>query len=533
MRGRLAIVTLLIGTGAAAQELPSPAELEALGARIGNIVIQRVDIFDRSVPAENHFIAVAANALHVQTKDHVLRRELLFVPGDPYRQAIIDESARNLRRLRFVYNISIVPTCYQDGLVDILVRAQDNWTTRLAVQANHLGGVTTSELEIKELNVAGFGKELELKRAKDIDRTTFQLDYTDPRLVGSRLRLRLLAADTSDGNAELADLTRPFFALDTRWYMRVLARNTTERNSHYDDGELAASFRHREVSGEALYGWSEGLRGDVVDRFRVGYAFADHLFDDARVELGAQDPGIPVDRTMSGPVLEWEQLHSRFIVRRNYERLSRDEDYNLGPFSRVRATISLEALGASADALHLELVHERGYAMGEARTLLLEADATGQLGSAEPANALARFGVRVFDQHFEHQTLYAGLRLMAGYELEPHRQLLLGGDTGLRAFDARALDGDRLVLLTLEDRYFRGWSLFRVLDIGLAGFVDIGNAFRHDESFGRLRGDVGVGLRIGLRKAATSTMVTVDVAYPFGGDDDDRKVTISVGQADF
>lgn len=534
VRRWLAPLLLMVGADAMGQEaIPSGAELERLGARIGGIVIERVDIFDRSNPGENHFVAVAANMLHVQTHDHVIRRELLFAPGDPYRQAIVDESARNLRRLRFVYNISITATRFVDGVVDIAVHAQDNWTTRLAVQANHLGGVTTSELEIKELNVAGFGKELELKRAKDIDRTTFQLDYTDPRLFGSRFRMRLLAADTSDGNTSLADVSRPFYALDTRWFMRALARNTTERNSYYDDGDLASTFRHRETSGEALYGWSEGLKGDLVDRFRAGFAYADHRFDDPELELGAEDPGIPIDRSLSGPVFEWERLHSRYIVRRNYERLSRDEDYNLGPAMRLRATLSLDALGASADSLYLEVAAERGYEAGESRTWLLEADASGQVGSAEPSNAVARIGVRVFDQHFEYHTLYAGFRAAAGHELEPHRQLVLGGDTGLRAFDARALDGDRLLLLTLEDRYFRGWALWHVLDIGLAGFVDVGNAFRHDESFGRLRGDVGVGLRIGLRKAATSTMVTVDVAYPFGGDDEDRTVTVSVGQADF
>lgn len=534
MRAPLATTLLLSCVARAmAQGVPTGPELEALGARIGDIVIERVDIFDRSIKGEDHFVAIAANFLHIQTHDHVIRRELLFQPGDPYRQAIIDESARNLRKLRFVYNISITPTTYRDGVVDILVRAQDNWTTRLAVQANHLGGVTTSELEIKELNVAGLGKELELTRTTDIDRRTFQLDYTDPRLWGSRLRLRLLAADTSDGNAALADLTRPFFALDTRWFMRAMAENVTERNSHYDEGEQVATFRHRKIGGTGLYGWSEGLQGDTVDRFRTGWAFEEHRYDQLELAEGATDPGLPVDRTLSGPVFEWERLQSRYIVRRNYERLSRDEDFNLGPAMRIRGVVSLEALGASADSLYVEIARERGYVAGEQRTILVEADASGSIGSSEPANAVGRFGIRLFDQHIEHHTLYAGFRAIAGYELEANRQLVLGGDTGLRAFDARALDGDRLLLLTLEDRYFRGWSLLHVLDIGLAGFLDVGNAFRHDESFGRLRGDVGVGLRIGLRKAATSTMITVDVAYPFGADEDDRKVTVSVGQADF
>ncbi|MFN7973258.1 MAG: hypothetical protein U0166_13085 [Acidobacteriota bacterium] len=80
-------------------DVPSPDELEAAGARIGSIGIERVDVFDRSQKGENHFLGRLTNVLHIETRDGVVRRELLFHEGDLFRQALLDETARNIRQL--------------------------------------------------------------------------------------------------------------------------------------------------------------------------------------------------------------------------------------------------------------------------------------------------------------------------------------------------------------------------------------------------------------------------------------------------
>src|SRR5687767_3341383 len=62
------------------------------------LVVQRVlleprDIFD---PHERSWLARMANRLHFQTRPWVVRRELLFEPGEPYDSALVAESERNL-----------------------------------------------------------------------------------------------------------------------------------------------------------------------------------------------------------------------------------------------------------------------------------------------------------------------------------------------------------------------------------------------------------------------------------------------------
>ena len=65
---------------------------------IRNVVIDRAEVFD-SVEAKRFWGFALVNALHARTRTYVVRRELLFSPGEPYDTARTNESARNLRAL--------------------------------------------------------------------------------------------------------------------------------------------------------------------------------------------------------------------------------------------------------------------------------------------------------------------------------------------------------------------------------------------------------------------------------------------------
>src|SRR5207344_2557144 len=113
---------------AAQQALPSFAELEAEGAVIGEIVIDTEDIFDPDDPQERKLFYRAANALHIQTKPWVIRRYLLFKPGEHVYLRLIEETERLIRANSTVYDVTIRPLRYQDGVVDVEVRTRDTWT---------------------------------------------------------------------------------------------------------------------------------------------------------------------------------------------------------------------------------------------------------------------------------------------------------------------------------------------------------------------------------------------------------------------
>ncbi|MCI0404913.1 MAG: BamA/TamA family outer membrane protein, partial [candidate division Zixibacteria bacterium] len=96
-------------------------------------------------------------------------------------------------------------------------------------------------------------------------------------------------------------------------------------------------------------------------------------------------------------------------------------------------------------------------------------------------------------------------------------QFLLGGETGLRGYEARTLSGSRMVLGTIEQRFF-GPDLFSLFGLGGAVFVDFGEAWKADERFrsNELKGNWGAGLRLGLLRSSQFRVLRFDWARPFG-----------------
>src|SRR5262245_41181031 len=78
--------------------IPARADLlETDTPKIRAIGIERQDIF--SAEQESHWLFRLANQLHLRTKETVVRRELLFRPGEKYDSALTEETERNLRGL--------------------------------------------------------------------------------------------------------------------------------------------------------------------------------------------------------------------------------------------------------------------------------------------------------------------------------------------------------------------------------------------------------------------------------------------------
>jgi outer membrane translocation and assembly module TamA len=101
--------------------------------------------------------------------------------------------------------------------------------------------------------------------------------------------------------------------------------------------------------------------------------------------------------------------------------------------------------------------------------------------------------------------------------------LYLGGDNGLRGYPLRYQSGTRRALFTAEERYFTDIYLWRLFRIGGAVFLDVGRAWGGDNVNTSNPGwlsDAGFGLRIAALRAATGTILHVDVAFPMNGTGD-------------
>jgi hemolysin activation/secretion protein len=119
----------------------------------------------------------------------------------------------------------------------------------------------------------------------------------------------------------------------------------------------------------------------------------------------------------------------------------------------------------------------------------------------------------------------------AGQHLDADRQLLLGGDNGLRAYPLRYQSGAGRWLFTAEQRWYTNWYPFRLFNVGGAAFYDMGRTFGRGTFTSRDQGllkDIGVGLRLGANRSALGNVVHIDLSYPLDGDSSVRKLQLGV-----
>src|SRR5690606_3782110 len=140
----------------------TPAQLEAADAVVGDIRIYNGDVFNTSRPGESGAFYRMINALHIETRKEVIRRELLVQSGDPFTADAIAEAERDLRTSHFLQKAEIRPTVYAHGEVDLDVLTEDTWSLTPSVSFSRKGGTNTGGVEIRESNLLGTGSEVKL-----------------------------------------------------------------------------------------------------------------------------------------------------------------------------------------------------------------------------------------------------------------------------------------------------------------------------------------------------------------------------------
>ena len=164
------------------------------------------------------------------TRPKVIEDMLLFAQGDTFDARLIDESARALRAGGFIADAVIEPVNYDPATnsVDVNVKLRDSWSLALEAKLNRKGGQTEWGIGLSDNNLLGTGKTLQVGYVSEIDRDQALLGYSDPNVLGSRVRLRALFSNASDGHRRELNVERPFFSLYTRW---SAAASCTTRNA--------------------------------------------------------------------------------------------------------------------------------------------------------------------------------------------------------------------------------------------------------------------------------------------------------------
>lgn len=522
IRSRLASVFIAIAfcasTSAGAGDgtpLDTFAKMQADGARIGTIRIDARNIFELSDPRESGALFQLANALHIRTREDVIREALLFKPGDLVSARVIDETERLLRTNRSLYDVEIHPAAYKDGVVDIEVVTRDTWTLDLTGKVSRSGGKNETAFGFKEDNLLGTGTTLGYTQVSDPDRSGWLFEVGYPRAFDGWTRLAYTQGRFDDGQTKSASILRPFYALDTRWAGGASAGDDERNDSIYNAGEVISKFRHRLKKAEAFGGWSPGLKDGWVQRYSLGIAAQDDAYSPAPGEV-PPDP-FPVDHKVRGPLGRFELVEDRFVRMRNRDQIARPEFVAMGLNVTMDVVRAVESWGSSRSAWLYSAKASRGFSFPWGHDLHATVVAGRNMDST--GNPLSHQGalLRYFGPQNRHAAFYGSIALdRIGTAAAPD-QLQLGGDNGLRGYPLRYQEGEKRALFTLEQRLYTDWYPFRLVRVGGAVFFDYGRAWggvnQNLENGGWLS-DVGIGLRLSVDRAAFANVLHVDLAFP-------------------
>ena len=506
------------------------AFLEGDGARIGEVVINIADIFDERDPSENRKLFRFVNRLHPRTKEWVIREQLLFSPGDPYAARLLEESERYLRQRPYLYDVEIRPVRYEDGIVDLEVETRDVWTLSGGVGFTREGGENDVSFKLNDDNFLGFGRKFGLEHSRDVDRSSTELTFLDTNIRGSRAEIEVKLARNSDGDRQLMHLRKPFYALDARRAKGMTILFEDRVDPIFDLGELTHEFRHEIDFFEPWWGFSKGLRDGSVTRWKTGFTYSSDRFSEVPEEIQnafvapirVGDSRLPPDRTLSYPWFDVEFIQDRFVEARDLNRIARTEDINLGTRLQGRIGWSSPNFGADEDLVVMGFGGSTGFRPSERTLLFTSMNGGARFGHGDWETIVVGGSARFFWRNFGRHALFAEVGASVVEDLDPEKQLLLGGDSGLRGYPLRYQSGDRRFLVTFEQRFFTDFEIFKLANVGGAVFMDIGRAWFDDPGLGEDLGllkDVGFGLRISSSRSSGQSVFHIDVAFPLDGDD--------------
>lgn len=492
------------------------------------------------------------NGLHVDTRQFVLERELLFQEGDPFDPELLAETERNLRNLGFLNSARVVAVdTTADGRVNVRVDTREAWTLRTSFAFSLAsGGDARWRASISERNFLGRGFTIGAGVGQDENASYWDLFFRQRRLFGRKLELGFNYSDRQDGYSNRIDLRRPFYAQDDPWGFDTLAWDAKADQRYFLSNASEAGldpqanrslharlpFENSGAEGRFLVRVSP-LRGRIW-RVGAGIRYTDRRYDlddppfelsDGRYDDLAWLEGDEVFQRDQGTTVypflwlqslgrRWEK--ARFVLQYGpIEDLATEFDLDLrvGPAGGRMGS----STGFGESVWRFE-----GWAQRWIRLPLGHAFVRG-VGWADAGSR------RVSWYKYEFVGGWVGktgaemspwiTRIWAEYgqgaRLSGDTAFLLGLDRGMRTLDFDGMAGDHLARWNLEQGKAMPWDIFGLVRGGFAVFYNGGRAWWKDE--GRrtdgFRHEVGVGLRLGPTRSSNSMTSRLDLTWDVNG----------------
>jgi hypothetical protein len=461
------------------------------GKRIESIEIVRPAVFDDDDPVPDF-----VNWFHAQTREKVIRRELLFQPGEAYDSERIQETIRHLQQLpQFGVVVVAALRGSQPNRVRVVVVVRDVWSLRLnyALEARPTG-INYLLLNLSEDNLLGTRARIGGLFTLQPDRYGFGALAAYPRILGSQvdaLGSSGVYVNRDSGKAEGSfgslSVRHDLISLADKWAFLVGAYWDVEQTRVYEDQTLARSAQGLPI----VYATRVVRAGGEVTRSFGRRSKIDLTWG---VELIARKFAATRDADTSARDFAAfvEQYSGRFLATRDVETLALQESFSLGPIAALRLYPAARGLGSSRDLVGA--VSWLGYtwplANGFARVVGNSSVEVAEVGKQQ---ASAQAALRVVSPRLGFARLVLDTALVSTYRNYLNRKLSLGGNTRPRGYASASFRGPSAFAASLELRTFS----LNILSARVAAvaFYDLGGV-GDSVAETSLRQSLGAGLRV-------------------------------------
>jgi hypothetical protein len=494
-------------------------------------ILEGFDILTLEVFEKRDPVPSFVNIFHATTRHYVVEREILLRPGEPYRQALIDDSIRNLRALP---QLSLVLTLTTQGSepdrVRLVVITKDVWSLRpnwdLQLTSN---GLQSLSAQPAETNLAGTHQIVSGNFILQPNSLTLGVGYANPRLVGTHLLVQPIAnvilnvpTEKPEGSYGGLIVGQPLYSpltgwawdAEVSWVDYIARRYVNAALSLYEDPATGKSvpFAYRASQYNTQYTITRSFGWTTKHDLTLGFSVNKIEYPATPPELATALPpctlpksgaactydartlqdfilsNVPVSDNRVGPFLQYHTYSKRYARLLDFDTLGLQEDFRLGHDVYLNVYPVLHALGSSRDFVGFDGALQYTVQMGDglarvAVESIAEVQTSGQcpahLGAVAPPGPLCDSSIEPA-LHLVSPTALIGrfvfdAHLLYRFSNSLTQEEFLGGDTRLRGYPASYFFGYDVLDSNLE---FRTRSVdILTAQVGVVGFYDVGDAF--------------------------------------------------------
>tara|TARA_R110001592_G_scaffold123666_2_gene331850 strand:- start:1221 stop:2897 length:1677 start_codon:yes stop_codon:yes gene_type:complete len=482
-----------------------------------NIVFQPEPIFDETQEGI-YFFHRWANWLHIKTKVKTLKNEsAFFLSQCDKKKPDLEELERHLRTKKYLRDAEV---SYDENDERIQVKTWDNWSLLPTASLGRQGGQNNFSWGVKERNFLGLGIYAKAEAYSDVQRSGNRIISTVPLFQKQNIDLKFIFANNDDGKQKSIFLQKDFVSFHTN-YAYTFGLNDEQRvDTIFQNGDDKAKFKHDIIVKKIGFAWLKQNTENYAVHYSLGLTQDEHsfnAFNSGKNSLPSQQ--LPQDRALLYPWVGFEYIEKDFKKLTNIHLITQIEDFNNG--WQVNTKIGLgngNQKNAAWSILQADV--SKGYFFNDT-LFLIDLKFRNENYKTNNDRFYAKLKSELFYPFSNQWVFYLNNITTISSNQYLDSPISIGGDTGLRGFPLQYQQGNNSIKLTSELRYYPHISLFKLVDLAAAAFIDTGKAFGRNtvEQVENIENgwlySAGIGARLySPHSSKEHQIIHIDLAFP-------------------